>query len=202
MIIGKREKNATKTREKIIKTTQQLLVKKGSIGAASTSEICAAAKLTRPTLYHYFGSKRGLLFAVHMHLIETGFKPIINEAASITDPLERLKYMVKAYTEHICLHPELRILIHDTLIIKDKQFSSIREVWKNHYLMFRDTIAELKNKGIVTTDIKPSLSSLCFLGMQTWITFWLDFNKKNLQYIEEIKNATLKLVLGALGCKE
>ncbi|MDR3237265.1 MAG: TetR/AcrR family transcriptional regulator, partial [Spirochaetia bacterium] len=72
----KREKNAEKNREKIMKMTLQLLLKKGSTGAASTTDICAAAKLTRPTLYHYFGSKRGLLLAVHMQLIERDLRPL------------------------------------------------------------------------------------------------------------------------------
>lgn len=197
--MSKREKNAEITREKIIKNTLQLLVKKGSIGAASTTEICAAAKLTRPTLYHYFGSKRGLLLTVHMQLLENHLKPLIEQAADIDDPLERLKYMVRAYTEHICLHPELRILIHDSLVIKDVHFSEIRKVWKKHYLMFRSTIEELKSTGLIASQVKSSYASLCFLGMQTWITYWFDFSKKD--SIEEIKEAAVSLILNGLGYK-
>ena len=199
MSTGKREKNAEKNKEKIMKMTLQLLLKKGSTGAASTTDICAAAKLTRPTLYHYFGSKRGLLLAVHMQLIERDLRPLIAEAKTINDSLERLKFMIHAYTEHICVHPELRVLIHDTLIIKDKYFSEVREVWKNHYILLRDTINELAQAGIINPEIKPSWAALFFLGMQTWITYWFDFAKG--ESVEEIKNTALNLVLNGLGCK-
>ena len=199
MSTGKREKNAEKNKEKIMKMTLQLLLKKGSTGAASTTDICAAAKLTRPTLYHYFGSKRGLLLAVHMQLIERDLRPLIAEAKTINDPLNRLKFMIHAYTEHICVHPELRVLIHDTLIIKDKYFSEVREVWKNHYILLRDTIDELAQAGIINPEIKPSWAALFFLGMQTWITYWFDFAKG--ESVEEIKNTALNLVLNGLGCK-
>jgi AcrR family transcriptional regulator len=145
MTESKRKKMAQKNREKIIKMTQQLLLKKGSTGAASTTDICAAAKLTRPTLYHYFGSKRGLLLAVHMQLLDD-FKPLIAQAGSIADPLERLVYMIRAYTRDICSHPELRVLIHDTLIINDRHFREVREVWKTHYILLRDTISQLKSE--------------------------------------------------------
>lgn len=200
MSAGKREKNAEKNREKIMEQTLQFLLKKGSTGAASTTEICAAAKLTRPTLYHYFGSKRGLLLAVHMKLIEDDLRPLIIKAKDIKDPLERLTFMIYAYTEHICLHPELRVLIHDTLIIKDKDFGEVREVWKSHYILLRDTIEELSAAKLIDSNVKPSWAALFFLGMQTWITYWFDFEKK--ESVEEIKETALHLVLNGLGYKK
>lgn len=197
----KRQKNAEKNREKIMKTTLQLLLKKGSTGAASTTEICAAANLTRPTLYHHFGSKRGLLLAVHIRLIERDLGPLIEKAESIADPLQRLSFMIRAFTEHICMHPELRVLIHDTLIMKDKHFVSVRDVWKKHYILLKDTINELKAAKRIDGDIKPSWAALFFLGMQTWITYWFDFSKND-SSVEQIKEAALRLVLNGLGCKE
>ena len=103
MAVGKRDRASQKKRDKIIQTTIKLLLKKGSL--TSTTDICAAAKLTRPTLYHYFGSKRNLLLAVHMEGIERDLKPYIAEALSIGDPLKRLMYMVRAHTKTICSHP-------------------------------------------------------------------------------------------------
>ena len=196
----KRQKNAQDNREKIIKATLQFLLKKGSTGAASTTEICAAANLTRPTLYHHFGSKRGLLLAVHMQLIERDLGPLIEKAESIADPLQRLSFMVRAFTEHICGHPELRVLIHDTLIMKDKHFVSVRDIWKKHYILLKNTINELKAAKRIDGNIKPSWAALFFLGMQTWATYWFDFNRG--ESIDQIKEEALRLVLNGLGCKE
>ena len=150
MAIGKRDKTSQKRRDKIIQTTTRLLLKKGSL--TSTTDVCTAAKLTRPTLYHYFGSKRNLLLDVHMASIERNLKPYIAEALSIANPLERLTYMVRAYMKSICLHPELRVLIHDTLTMKDKYFREVKGEWKKHYVLLRDTISELRSKDIIRTD--------------------------------------------------
>ena len=197
MAVGKRDRASQKKRDKIIQTTIKLLLKKGSL--TSTTDICAAAKLTRPTLYHYFGSKRNLLLAVHMEGIERDLKPYIAEALSIGDPLKRLMYMVRAHTKTICSHPELRILIHDTLTTKDKYFREVKGEWKKHYVLLRDTIGELRSKGIILTDVKPSWAALFVLGMMTWVTYWYDYDRN--ENIDEIANAALQLVLNGLHVK-
>jgi len=197
MAVGKRDRASQKKKDKIIQTTIKLLLKKGSL--TSTTDICTAAKLTRPTLYHYFGSKRNLLLAVHMEGIERDLKPYIAEALSIGDPLKRLTYMVRAHTKTICSHPELRILIHDTLTTKDKYFREVKGEWKKHYVLLRDTIGELRSKGIILTDVKPSWAALFVLGMMTWVTYWYDYDKN--ENIDEIANAALQLVLNGLNVK-
>ncbi len=198
MGLGKRTKASQKKKDKIIKTTTQLLLKKG--GLASTTDVCIAAKLTRPTLYHYFGSKRNLLLAVHMEGIERDLKPYIAEALSIDDPLKRLIYMVRNHTKTICSHPELRVLIHDTLTIRDKYFREVKGEWKKHYVLLRDTIGELRSKGTIRTDVKPSWAALFVLGMMTWTTYWFDYNRK--ENMDKIADAALQLVLNGLNIKK
>jgi AcrR family transcriptional regulator len=195
MPASKREKTSQKKRDKIIQTTMRLLLKKGSL--TSTTDICAAAKLTRPTLYHYFGSKRNLLLSVHMEGIERDLKPYIAEALSIDDPLKRLIYMVRTHTKIICLHPELRVLIHDTLTTKDRYFREVKGEWKKHYVLLRDTIDELRSKGIINTDAKPSMAALFVLGMLTWTTYWFDYSRK--EDIDHIADQAVKMVLNGLG---
>lgn len=195
MKVGKREKTSQKKRDKIIQTTTRLLLKKGSL--ASTTDVCNAARLTRPTLYHYFGSKRNLLLSVHMEGIERDLKPYIAEALSIHDPLKRLKYMVRTYTKNICLHPELKVLIHDTLTTKDKYFREVRGEWKKHYVLLRDTIDQLRAEKIIQSDVKASWAALFVLGMMTWVTYWFDYNRKD--DIDSIADLAVKIVLRGLG---
>jgi len=49
-------------------------------------EICDAASLTKPTLYHYFGSKRGLLESLLARDLET-FKRSLTQASNYTGDL-------------------------------------------------------------------------------------------------------------------
>lgn len=197
----KRQRASQKKREKIIHTTMQLLLKKGSSSSTSTTDICAGAHLTRPTLYHYFGSKRNLLLSVHMESIDSVLRPYLEKAASIIDPLERLTYMIHSYTKDIiCLHPELRVLIHDTLTIKDKYFRDVKEVWKRHYLLLRDTITALKSEGKIQSGVRPSWAALFVLGMITWTTYWFDYTRKD--EIDKIADSALQLIIHGLDIKD
>lgn len=198
---GKRAKMSQKKKSKIIQTTIQLLLKKGGSGSTSTTDICSAAKLTRPTLYHYFGSKRNLLLSVHVDSMERDLRPYLDEAASIDDPLERLEYMIRVFTkEIICERPELRVLIHDALTMRDKHFREVKGVWKKHYLLIRDTIAQLQSEGKINTEVKPSWTALFVLGMLTWVTYWFDYDRKD--EVEQIADLALQLVLHGLDLKD
>jgi AcrR family transcriptional regulator len=197
-VISKRKRASQKKKERIIQTTMQLLLKKGSSSSTSTTDICRGAHLTRPTLYNYFGSKRNLMLSVHMESIEKTLRPYLEEAASIEEPLQRLTYMINTYAKEIvCLHPELRVLIHDTLTFKDKYFRQVREVWKRHYLLLKDTIAALRSDGRIDKSIKPSWAALFILGMLTWVTYWLDYGRKD--HYDEIGDLALRLIFRGLG---
>jgi len=201
MSSGKREKMSQKKKSKIIQTTIQLLLKKGGSGSTSTTDICSAARLTRPTLYHYFGSKRNLLLSVHVDSMEKDLRPYLDEAASIDDPMKRLEYMIRIFTkEIICKHPELRVLIHDALTMKDKHFREVKGVWKKHYLLIRDTIAQLQSEGKINTEAKPSWTALFVLGMLTWVTYWFDYDRKD--EVDQIADLALQLVLHGLDLKD
>jgi len=194
---NKREKASEKSRSRIIQTTIQLLVKKGGTASVSTTDICAAAKLTRPTLYHYFGSKRSLLLAVHKKTLARDLLPYFAEAVSIDDPLQRFCFMIRTYARAIGLHPELRVLIHDTLARKDKYFREVRQEWKQHYVLLRDTIGDLRSEGRIKSDIRPSWGALFVLGMLTWATYWFDYGRK--ENIDQIAESALQFVLHGLN---
>lgn len=197
----KRQQASQKKKAKIIQTTLDLLLKKGNVASTSTTAVCTGAKVTRPTLYHFFGSKRNLLLSVHLEAIESTLKPYLEKAAAIEDPLTRLTFMIRTFTKDvICLHPELRVLIHDTLSMKDKHFREIREAWKTHYLLLRDTIVELQKAKKISADVKPSWATLFVLGMLTWTTYWFDYERKT--DIERIADQAVQLVFHGLGLQE
>ena len=195
MATKKKRRDSTKKKDAILQTVLQLFLKKG-YNATSTSDICAAARLAKPTLYYYFGSKRNLLFSLHHDHVTKILLPYLEEATGIQDPPERFAFMIKAYTRMICTHPELKFLIHETLEFKDKYFEGIKKDWKKHYLLLSRTIDELRASGLAHTSVKSSLAALFLIGMITWMTFWFDFSKK--QHIEEMADAALAFASQAL----
>jgi AcrR family transcriptional regulator len=189
------KKKSAGKRDAILRTVLHLFLEKGYSGT-STNDICSAAKLAKPSLYYYFGSKRNLLFSIHTNHLINVLRPYLAEASSITDPYDRLKYIIRSYVRQICLHPELRFLIHESLSIRDKYFREIRKEWKDHYLLLRRTISELKANGTIDDTLKPSWAALFLLGMMTWITFWFDFKKKD--EIDSLAESAVGLVLHGL----
>ena len=193
---GKRtRKDSGQKKEEILRTVLQLFLKKG-YNATSTSDICSAAKLAKPTLYYYFGSKRNLLFSLHQGHLNRDLRPYLERARAIEDLEQRLHYMIRTYTKMICAHPELRFLIHETLGFKDKYFIQVKKEWKNHYILLRDTIAGLQAAGKVDPILKPSWAALFLIGMMTWITFWFDFKRK--EQIDEIVESAVTFAIHAL----
>src|SRR5512137_1299222 len=137
----KKEENRPDNRKVIFKVAMQLFLEKG-YSATTTYDICAAAKITKPTLYYYAKSKRHLFYLLHMEAIDTILKPHMEKSASISDPSERLTYMIRDLVEIVCSHPELRCLLNETLSIRDQYFKEVRQMWKKHYLLLRDTISQ------------------------------------------------------------
>jgi hypothetical protein len=133
--------------------------------------------------------------------MEKTLKPYLHEAAAMSDPVERLSFMVKTFVkEIICKHPELRVLIHDSLTIKDDQFQEVQGVWKEHYTLLRDTIDEIGKAGTIKAGVKPSLAALFILGMLTWVLYWFDYERQS--NIDEIADQALLLVKDSLGLGE
>lgn len=189
-------KDSGKKKQEILRTVLQLFLKKG-YNATSTSDICSAAKLAKPTLYYYFGSKRNLLFSLHQDHLNRDLKPYLEEARAIEDLEQRLYFMIRTYTKMICAHPELRFLIHETLGFKDKYFLQVKKEWKNHYILLRETIAGLQAAGKIDPTMKPSWAALFLIGMMTWITFWFDFKRKG--QIDKIAESAVTFAAQALN---
>jgi len=166
----------------------------------STSDICTTAGISKPSLYHFFKSKRHLFFSCHMRSINQILEPFLDHASTIGDPDKRIRFMVRDFTRMICKNPELKVLIHETMTIKDQYFKEIRDVWKEHYLLLKATIAELQGKGWISINLKPSRAALFLLGMMTWITFWFDYGKT--READDVAETALRFALNGLSYKK
>ncbi len=191
----KARKDSRRRKEEILRAVLQLFLKKGYT-ATSTNDICSAAKLTKPTLYYYFGSKRNLLFSLHESHLNRHLTPYLEKAGAIDDPEERFYFMIRSYTKMICAQPELKFLIHETLGFKDKYFLQVKKAWKNHYLLLRKTIEQLQSDGRVDAAVKSSWAALFLIGMMTWMTFWFDFRRS--EQIDDIAESAVRFASGAL----
>jgi TetR/AcrR family transcriptional regulator len=104
---------ATST-ERILSTALDLFALKG-YDATAVREICEAAGITKPTLYHFFGSKDGVLQA----LVRGGFQEFraLVQAALETPGTfrHRIKVMARAVFESASSKPHLWRFIHSVI---------------------------------------------------------------------------------------
>lgn len=195
----KREENNVSREDAILRSAMELFLEKG-YSATSTNDICVAARINKPTLYYYFESKRHLFFEAHMKHIQEVLRPYVDQAAAIADPSARLLFMIREFTKIVCRQPELRVLTHEAMSIKDQYFEEIRKEWKKHYRLLLNTIEELQVAGTIAADLKPSWVALLLLGMITWITYWFDYNRA--EDIDAIAETALRISLSGLLGKE
>lgn len=91
-------------RQIILQTALELFAQKG-YDAVGVQQIAEASAVTKPTLYHYFGSKRGLFEA----LVETksqSFLQDVRQAAVYNHDITRsITEVVKVFFEFAAQHP-------------------------------------------------------------------------------------------------
>jgi TetR/AcrR family transcriptional regulator len=101
----------TNSAERILTTALDLFAKKG-YDATAVREICEAAGITKPTLYHFFGSKDGVFQA----LVCTGFqqyRAIVDAAMSSPGSFEdRVKVLARSVFESASTKPLFWRFIH------------------------------------------------------------------------------------------
>lgn len=88
---------ATARRDRVIEAATKLLRKNTSTAAFSLDAVAKAAGVTRLTVYHQFGSRRGLLEAVFDEIALQGGLSQIEEAMATPDPHAALERLVEIF---------------------------------------------------------------------------------------------------------
>jgi AcrR family transcriptional regulator len=100
--------------ERILSTALDLFAVKG-YDATAVREICEAAGITKPTLYHFFGSKEGVLQA----LVTSGFvrfRRLVDSAMAQPGTFrERLKIVARALFENARQQPHYWRFVHGVM---------------------------------------------------------------------------------------
>jgi len=84
--------------DRILMNSLELFASKG-YDATSVREICEAAGITKPTLYHFFGSKEGVYRALVDGALEDFSKAVTRAVQGPGSAVERLQRVGRAYFE-------------------------------------------------------------------------------------------------------
>src|SRR5258708_12875246 len=88
---------AAAKRDRVIKAAARSLREDASIATFSLDAVAKAAGVTRLTVYHQFGSRRGLLEAVFDDIARQGGLARIPEAMAMPDPRAALDRLVEIF---------------------------------------------------------------------------------------------------------
>jgi AcrR family transcriptional regulator len=88
---------AAEKRDRVIEAAARLLREDASIASFSLDAVAKAAGVTRLTVYHQFGSRRGLLEAVFDDIARQGGLAGIAEAMAMADPHAALDRLVEIF---------------------------------------------------------------------------------------------------------
>jgi len=136
-------KNEINNKENIIKAGIKLFSERGYDGIG-VQEIVEQVNVTKPTLYHYFGSKRGLLDEI-LKLYGDVFYQVVKEKAiyanDITKNLNELAFTFidfaknnkEFYRMHLAMHfsPPDSEANQAVSVMNEKIYRSIEELFKN-----------------------------------------------------------------------
>ena len=87
----------TRSSDRILQSALELFSSKG-YDATSVREICEAAGITKPTLYHFYGSKEGVYRALVEGVLER-FRSQVSGAVREAGRSRRLQRVARAYFE-------------------------------------------------------------------------------------------------------
>jgi len=161
------------TKEKVIRCAIDLFATKGFRGT-SIRDIASAMGMSISNIYHYFGSKEGLLLAILEYasgLLVDGLKEI---AASELEPVDRFRRML---VTHIRLSREnyreakIFFLDEDHLAPEGKEVN--RQIQRNVLAIYLDQLEALQKQGLVKSR-SLTVTAFNIFALINWHMRWFD----------------------------
>jgi AcrR family transcriptional regulator len=175
MVAELRAQNPETRIDQIYRESARLFVEKG-FAAASMSDIAGAVGITKAGLYHFVKSKDELAVNLITWAYDVYDRDVFNPAQDISDPLDRLRFMIRAHLYNV---GELRgvagnpvtVLLDDPAALTPQHRRAITKRKAVYYEFLRDTLGALKARGELN-DVDPAVAAFSLLGMILWLARW------------------------------
>ena len=153
-----------RSNDRILKEALELFSTKG-YEATSVREICLAAGITKPTLYHFYGSKEGVYRALVDGTLEAFQRDLVRDLASSRSVIERLRQVARGYFESARQHRELMRFIFS--LIHSPVSSAPLTDFPRFYERIVALIAKCVDEGVARGELGPGptdVRMLIFMG--------------------------------------
>ncbi len=153
-----------RSNDRILKKALELFSEKG-YDATSVREICEAAGITKPTLYHFYGSKEGVYRAIVEGALVRFQSDVIRSLGGQGCLRDRLVRMAKTYVEGTRREPDLARFV--MALIHNSPRSAPATDLVGFYQGILDALARAIDEAIVQGEIHPGPTDvrlLVFMG--------------------------------------
>ncbi len=150
--------------ERILNQALELFSSKG-YDATSVREICEAASITKPTLYHFYGSKEGVYRALVEGALDGFRQRLEHQILASGTPVDRLKRVARGYFEIAREHREFMRFLFG--LIHNPPSSAPRTDFPSYYEGVVGLISQVVQDGVADRTFAPGpveLRMLVFMG--------------------------------------
>ncbi|UCF93144.1 MAG: TetR/AcrR family transcriptional regulator [Desulfobacterales bacterium] len=161
----------TPMKDQILSVATDLFAAKGFKGT-SIRDISNALGISISNLYHYFGSKEGLLLAILQRTSETLLDDLQRVSEMELEPLERFKRLIETHLRQCRdFGKETRIFMLDKEHLSREGDRANRQIQRRVLAIYLKELGTLANRGLVTS---RNLKVLAFnvLGVINWYLRW------------------------------
>ncbi len=178
-------------RADLIRAAARLFVEKG-FTATTTRDIAEAVGMRSGSPFYHFRSKQELLKTAIIDGLEAGYEQLQATSASIADPEQRLRAMVRTHLGNLlegeCTVP---MLIGETRALNAAERAEIAASFDRYQQPWQATLDELANIGKLASAAAPV--RLLLFGMLNWTTQW--YRADGLLSLDELADASIALLL-------
>lgn len=141
-----------RSNDRILKKALELFSEKG-YDATSVREICEAAGITKPTLYHFYGSKEGVYRAIVEGALARFQADLIHALDGEGSLRDRLVRMARSYVEGTRREPELARFV--MALIHNSPRSAPATDLVGFYQGILDALARTLDAAVARGELRP-----------------------------------------------
>ena len=159
-------------REAIIDTSARLFAANG-YHATGINELCDANELGKGALYHYIGSKEGLLVAIHDRVMDEVMRGADRVAEAGGSPPEQLAMLGGELLDVIHRYPDhVWVFLHEFPALTGERAEQFRERRRE----YERRVEAVMRAGVESGEFRqldPWLTARAWLGMHNYTYLWL-----------------------------
>jgi len=185
------------TQSKLIEVAIDLFASKGFRGT-SIRDIANSMGMSISNIYHYFGSKEGLLLAILQHSAKQVVDRLSHLYENDLDPVERFQLLIRTHVLMSRDHKkEVKIFFLDEEHLSQEGIEINKQFQRDVLNIYRRELQNLKAKGFLEYENLTALA-LNILGVINWHLRW--YRPEGATSLEKIAEEILTFIMyGVMG---